>query len=234
MHEKLTNLRRKMNRTVLKKGELSGTDKERIYHAVIHSKKPKRKIRRFLPAFSLVGCLILVMILSSPYYSNFYNLSHEEKQKPMGNMTETNRLDQVMSDDRSESNDNMADDEGERSSTDIIIPPEEEFMNDIYGMTNQKVFIERDPEFGVYGETIEVTDKRINDMLAILESAKEKDQYENYEFYHNTLVEWEKGNFKNAVYVHNQIRQFIGGINDRATRLLTEEEEQKYVEKYFD
>ncbi|MDO6657777.1 hypothetical protein [Anaerobacillus sp. 1_MG-2023] len=81
MHEKLTNLRRKMNRTVLKKGELSGTDKERIYHAVIHSNKPKRKIRRFVPAFSLVGCLILLLIFGSYGFTTYIATEQSLEQK---------------------------------------------------------------------------------------------------------------------------------------------------------
>ena len=93
MHEKLTNLRRKMNRTVLKKGELSGTDKERIYHAVIHSKKPKRKIRRFVPAFSLVGCLILLLILV--LYQSFIIYHWNRNRVPEVEDTETIRLDHV-------------------------------------------------------------------------------------------------------------------------------------------
>ncbi len=89
MHEKLTNLRRKMNRTVLKKGELSGTDKERIYHAVIHSKKPKRKIRRFVPAFSLVGCLILLLIFGSYGFTTYIGTeqSHEKKDTEQSDLS---------------------------------------------------------------------------------------------------------------------------------------------------
>ncbi|MFK3960756.1 hypothetical protein [Pseudalkalibacillus hwajinpoensis] len=89
MHEKLTNLRKKMNRTVLEKGELSGTDKERIYHAVIYSKKPKRKIRRFVPAFSLVGCLILLLIFGSYGFTTYIGTeqSLEKKDTEQANLS---------------------------------------------------------------------------------------------------------------------------------------------------
>ena len=58
MDKKLKNLRSKMDGTVLRKGEVSEVDKGRIYQAVIHSKKPKRKV---------------IQIRSCSCYSNLFN-----------------------------------------------------------------------------------------------------------------------------------------------------------------
>jgi Family of unknown function (DUF6241) len=230
MEDKLKNLRRDMNETVLKKGEVSEGEKERIYLKVVQKNKSQRYSTRFFPVFSITLCMILVLILSSPYLSNFYDLGQEENQVTIGDMDEKSRVDNVMSVDKSE----VADDEREHSTKDIIIPPENEFMNNIYGMTNQKVFVESDPFIEVHEDYIEITDERIEYMLAILEKAKEKDQYQNYEFYYNTLSEWKKGNFENSVDVHNQIREFNRRYGNKAIRLLTKDEEKEYIEKHFD
>ncbi|WP_226654863.1 DUF6241 domain-containing protein [Guptibacillus hwajinpoensis] len=230
MEDKLKNLRRDMDGSVLKKGEVSEKEKERIYLKVVQKNKSQRYPIRIFPVFSISLCMILVLILSSPYLSNFYSLGQEENQVTIGDMDEKSRVDHVMSVDKSE----VAEDEKEHLTKDIIIPPENEFMNNIYGMTNQKVFVESDPVYEVHEDYIEITDERIEYMLAILEKAKEKDQYQNYEFYYNTLSEWKKGNFENTVDVHNQIGEFNGRYGNKAIRLLTKDEEKEYIDKHFD
>lgn len=97
------------------------------------------------------------------------------------------------------------------------------FQHTIHKMTHQKVHAE--DKWG--RETI--TDDLIADMLFHLEST----EYVNQEFYFETLTQWSEGNFDNAVDVHNFIWQLQGGTVGIATRLLSEDEEKKYLRKWF-
>ncbi|MCA0172167.1 DUF6241 domain-containing protein [Bacillus sp. RAR_GA_16] len=229
MEDKLKNLRRDMDETVLKKGEVSEGEKERIYYRVMHKNNSKRAPKRFFPVLTTTLCMIVVWVLSSPYIYDYYYLSQEETEKIMGDI-EGKKLDQKMPKGDSEINEEIMYKETEHFSKEIVIPPENEFMADIYHMTNQKVFVESDDFIEMPTEYIVVTDESIKTMLMILDKAKQENQYQNYEFYYNTLTEWEKGNFENAVDVHNQIREFNRRSGNKATRLLTKEEEKKYIE----
>ena len=93
MDEKLKNLRSKMDGTVLRKGEVSKGDKERIYQAVIHSKKPKRKGIRFVPILSTAACLILLLILGSNGFSNIFGTeqSHDVKETKQPDLSKGNQ-----------------------------------------------------------------------------------------------------------------------------------------------
>ncbi|MGG1685658.1 hypothetical protein [Pseudalkalibacillus sp. NRS-1564] len=86
MEDKLKNLRKDMDGTVLKKGEVSEREKERIYYTVIHSRSSKRKPRRLVPALSFVTCLLLVFILGSNGVANYFGteqgLEKEEQEQP--------------------------------------------------------------------------------------------------------------------------------------------------------
>ena len=86
MEDKLKNLRRDMDETVLKNGEVSEGEKERIYYKVIHSRPSERKTRRFVPAISIVTCLLLLLILGSNGVTNYFGteqgLEIEEPEQP--------------------------------------------------------------------------------------------------------------------------------------------------------
>ncbi|TKD70777.1 hypothetical protein [Pseudalkalibacillus hwajinpoensis] len=91
MDEKLKDLRSKMNETVLKEGEVSRGYKGRIYEAVIHSKKPKRKGTRFIPVLSTAACLILLLILGSYAFSNFIGTEQSlDMKESQQNLSEDN------------------------------------------------------------------------------------------------------------------------------------------------
>lgn len=111
----------------------------------------------------------------------------------------------------------------EETPTQAGIPSEEEFMQQFHNMTHQKVYASEK-----WGAT-EITEERIEEMLSILDEAN----YNNTEFYRSALKQWQGGNFEDAVEIHNRIWEWQGGNIGRATRLLTEEEEQQYIEENF-
>ena len=82
MEDKLKNLRSKMDRTVLKKGELSEREKDQIYNHVMNSSKDRKKTRRFVPVFSLASCLVVLIILGSYFYSNYIGMNVAEIEEP--------------------------------------------------------------------------------------------------------------------------------------------------------
>jgi len=102
---------------------------------------------------------------------------------------------------------------------------EGEFQIHLHQMTHQK--IEATEKRGA----IEMTPERIEEMLKILRA--NEGAYEEYEFYEQSLTAWEEGNFSNAVNVHNTIWEWHNGTVGRATGLLSEEQEARYVEDNF-
>ncbi|WP_394172332.1 DUF6241 domain-containing protein [Guptibacillus hwajinpoensis] len=227
MDEKLKNLRSKMDETVLRKGEVSRVDKERIYQAVIHSKKPKRKGARFVPVLSIASCFILLIIFTSYGYSNNIlkkQIGDKERSEEMTRMSETEDSEASKLPDGEKLP--LSPSENTTNERDSI-PSEEHFINTIHGMTHQKVFADEK------WTLVELTDKRIVEMLEVLERIKGQGTYEHYDFYYETLTQWKKGNFENAVDVHNQIWRWNGGTKGKATRLLTDEEEQEFIEMHY-
>ncbi|MDP4549803.1 DUF6241 domain-containing protein [Alkalihalobacillus macyae] len=108
------------------------------------------------------------------------------------------------------------------------IPSEGKFQEYMHGMTHQKVVAKQ--KWGLY----QITDERIDRMLGVLDEIKgTSDEYEHFDFYLETLNEWDEGNFQNAVDVHNYIWGLNGGTIGKAKRLMTNEEEQKYIEKHY-
>lgn len=99
------------------------------------------------------------------------------------------------------------------------IPSESEYMQILHEMTHQKVDAEQ--KWGFTPNTPEQIDK----MLKILDEA----DYEHEKFYREALEAWKKGDFSNAVEVHNTIWNWQNGNIGKATRLLTPEEEQDYL-----
>ncbi|WP_058306447.1 DUF6241 domain-containing protein [Gracilibacillus massiliensis] len=101
---------------------------------------------------------------------------------------------------------------------------ENSFMNTLHKMTHQKIHAEE--KWGA----VEITQDRIDLMLNIAKDST----FTHRDFYMQALTAWQTGNFSNAVEVHNYIWERQNGTIGRASRLLTEEEEQQYVEKYFE
>ncbi|TWT24235.1 DUF6241 domain-containing protein [Planomicrobium sp. CPCC 101110] len=92
-------------------------------------------------------------------------------------------------------------------------------------MTHQKV--EAKEKWGA----VEMTPENIENLLTIVES--NQGRYENAAYYIEVLTQWQKGDFANAVEVHNYIWQLNGGTVGRATGLLDAAEEQIYIKKNF-
>ncbi|MBN8207880.1 hypothetical protein JI666_03860 [Bacillus sp. NTK071] len=119
-------------------------------------------------------------------------------------------------------------DDGEPLISEDGIPSENEFQDYIHGMTHQKVVAKQ--KWGIY----QISDERIDSMLGVLEKIKgTPDEYEHFDFYLETLNQWDEDNYQNAVEVHNHIWRLNGGTIGKAKRLMTNEEEQKYINKHY-
>lgn len=119
-------------------------------------------------------------------------------------------------------------DDGANSTADDSIPTEKHFIKTLHGMTHQKV--QADEKWTL----VEMTDARINDMLAILQRVHDgQGEYDDYDFYYTTLTQWKKGNFENALDVHNQLWRMSDGTIGRANRMLTADEERAFVEDHY-
>jgi hypothetical protein len=101
--------------------------------------------------------------------------------------------------------------------------PEWVFKQEIHEMTHQKVYAS-----DKWGEVI-VTEELIDAMLLKLD--EQKDDFKNASFYHETLTTWKRGDFSNAVEVHNEIWASQNGTVGEAKRLLTAEEEKAYIDR---
>ncbi|WP_273851173.1 DUF6241 domain-containing protein [Guptibacillus spartinae] len=214
MEDKLKNLRRDMDETVLKKGEVSEEEKERIYYKAIKNSETKKKSNRLAPVLSIAFCFILLILFSSYGYSdNVMKSQISDKGNREGKTGISKAIDPV---------------ENEPTRNRESIPPESQFIDYIHGMTHQKVQAEE--KWGLY----EMNDKNISNLLDILENIKEQETYEHYDFYYETLIQWKQGNFENALDVHNQIWKWNGGTTGKATRLLTDEEEQEFISQYYE
>ncbi|SFL43106.1 hypothetical protein SAMN04487943_101511 [Gracilibacillus orientalis] len=89
-------------------------------------------------------------------------------------------------------------------------------------MAHQKVYA--DHMWGFY----EITPDRINFLFEVLEIKT----YEHEDVYKEILTRWKEGDFSQAVQDHNKIWRLQNGNVGRATRLLTDEEEQAILKKH--
>ena len=92
MQDKLKDLRSKMNKTVLKDGELSERNKDQLYYNVISSNKLNKKKKRFVPVLSLVSSLVVIFILVSYGFSNYITsgqIGRENVSEEMKSNTES-------------------------------------------------------------------------------------------------------------------------------------------------
>ena len=104
--------------------------------------------------------------------------------------------------------------------------PEWVFKQEIHEMTHQKVYASHK-----WGEVV-VTEELIDDMLQKLDEQQE--EFKNASFYYETLTAWKRGDFSNAVEVHNEIWASQSGTIGQATRLLTAEEEKEYIKRLLE
>lgn len=101
---------------------------------------------------------------------------------------------------------------------------EEEFQSNLHEMTHQKVYADVKRGF------LKITPERIDEMLKMLDQTN----YEREDTYRQWLTKWKAGDFSNAVEVHNSLWQWDNGEIGKATRLLTPEEEQRYIASLSD
>ncbi|WP_146817312.1 DUF6241 domain-containing protein [Halobacillus faecis] len=108
------------------------------------------------------------------------------------------------------------------------IPSERSFRQELHEMTHQKV--RANEKRG----SQQMTAEHIDRMLGILKSVEgTEDHYEHFDFYKKSLEAWDKGDFSNAVTVHNTIWEWQNGTIGRATGLMSEEEEREYIKRNF-
>jgi hypothetical protein len=105
----------------------------------------------------------------------------------------------------------------------IYVPTEDEFQWMVHRMTHQKVAAD------IKDGATEMTPERIDELLKTLEET----DFVHENVYLRILDEWKEGNFENAVEAHNQILSLQNGTIGVATRLLTPEEEQQFIEQNF-
>lgn len=95
----------------------------------------------------------------------------------------------------------------------------------LHQMTHQKIVAEEKRG------AIEMTPENIQNLLIIVQENYEK--YEHGDYYESVLNQWKNGNFANSVEIHNTIWNWHNGTVGRATGLMNEEEERKFVEEHF-
>ena len=118
-------------------------------------------------------------------------------------------------------------DDGSNSTANDDIPSEQHFMNTLHGMTHQKVHADEK------WTLVEMTDARIDDMLAILDQVEGTGEYDHYDLYKQALKKWKNGNFENEVYVHNELWSLNNGSVGKASRLLSADEERAFVNEHY-
>lgn len=99
---------------------------------------------------------------------------------------------------------------------------EEDILNYMHGMSHQKVIA--DEKWLHY----EMTDERI----VYLTNVVEKGQYEHEELLLDILTRWKEGDFSQADDDHNEIWSLQGGTIGKATGIMSDEQEQQYLEEY--
>ena len=102
---------------------------------------------------------------------------------------------------------------------------EQELQIFLHQMTHQKILA--DEKRGA----IEMTPENIQNLLIIVQENYKK--YEHGDYYESVLNQWNNGNFANSVEIHNTIWNWHNGTVGRATGLMNEHEERKFVEEHF-
>lgn len=108
MEDKLKNLRKDMDETVLRNGEVSEGDKERIYYRVKNkSSQPKQPTKRLFPALSIATCLLLLFILGSYGFTDYFGTDQSME------MEDSNQSDESVGDYENESEEKLEDEQAE-------------------------------------------------------------------------------------------------------------------------
>ncbi|WP_336990225.1 DUF6241 domain-containing protein [Bacillus infantis] len=95
----------------------------------------------------------------------------------------------------------------------------------IHDMSHQKVKAEN--KWGA----LQITPDRISRLIYVVEANEMN--YQHSDLYLDILKRWSEGDFSSAARDHNSIWKLQGGTVGEAKGLLSEKEEQKYIEKNF-
>lgn len=96
----------------------------------------------------------------------------------------------------------------------------------LHMMAHQKV--KADKKWGA----MLITAVRINRLIEVVEINSA--EYHDSSLYLEILYSWKEGNFSRVDQDHNAIWELQGGTVGRATGILTQAEEQEYIEENFD
>jgi hypothetical protein len=102
---------------------------------------------------------------------------------------------------------------------------EEAVQQAIHDMSHQKV--KADSKWGA----MQITPDRIRRLMDVVEANEVS--YKHSGIYLDILERWSEGDFTSAARDHNSIWKLQGGTVGEAKGRLSEEEEQKYIEKNF-
>ncbi|KAA0548377.1 hypothetical protein FZW96_07320 [Bacillus sp. BGMRC 2118] len=103
---------------------------------------------------------------------------------------------------------------------------EDEVQVAIHYMSHQKVYAEE--KWGA----IELTPDNVERLLAVVQENKEEFYFTDT--YFDILERWAREDFSRAQHDHNDMWNIQRGTVGEATRLLTENEEQEFIEKHFE
>jgi hypothetical protein len=103
---------------------------------------------------------------------------------------------------------------------------EDEVQNAIHHMSHQKVKADKK-----WGE-LQITPERIEQLLEVVTANESK--FDHSSMYLEILNRWKDNDFSSAVTDHNKMWKLQDGSIGKARRLLTQAEEQKYIDKNFD
>lgn len=103
---------------------------------------------------------------------------------------------------------------------------ESSIMRTLHEMTHQKV--KANEKWGA----VAMTKENIQKMIKVVQDHKK--DLDHYDVYIEMLNEWKLGDFSQADKHHNKIWRLQNGNIGKARGLLSEEQEQEYIEAHFD
>lgn len=103
---------------------------------------------------------------------------------------------------------------------------DDDVLSTIHKMSHQKV--KADHKWG----SIQITEERIDTLIQIVQ--QRRPHLAHYNLYITILGEWEKGDFSNVDFHHNQVWALQDGTVGEAYGIMSEEEEKEYIESVFE
>lgn len=166
----------------------------------------------------MVGCLIMVALIGYYSYTAIFPSTPEQDKIAEENKERAEQRQTVYKEIE----------EGNIEESFPLDMSEKAVMDAIHAMSHQKI----KSEDGKKWSHLQITPERINRLIEIVEHNKEEYQHAN--LYLDILYSWKEGNFNSAVSDHNKIWKLKDGNVGKATRLLSDEEEELYIKQYFE